>query len=79
VDDTHERLVKCFAAAFPTMAEEQIQLASAETVAAWDSIAGATLFAVIEEEFGLEFDPQDLADLLSFPQILAYLQAKTVA
>jgi acyl carrier protein len=34
---------------------------------------------VIEEEFGLEFDPQDLADLLSFPQILAYLQAKTVA
>jgi acyl carrier protein len=39
----------------------------------WDSVAGVTLFAIIEEEFALEIDVQDMKDLLSFDSILQYL------
>ena len=74
--EVHPRLIRCFAAAFPSLKEEQIIHASAETLAAWDSVAGVTLFATIEEEFEIEMNLEDLADLLSFQNILVYLQAK---
>jgi acyl carrier protein len=68
------RLQRCFAAVFPSLTADEIAQASPQTVAAWDSVASVTLFAIVEEEFGLEIDVQDMKDLVSFKSLLNYLQ-----
>jgi acyl carrier protein len=73
MDDIQPRLVRCFAATFPQLSANRIASATADTVAAWDSVASVTLFAMIEEEFELEVDIEDFGDLLSYDAILAYL------
>jgi acyl carrier protein len=58
---------------FPDLKEAEIPTASQETVVAWDSVAAITMMNVIEDEFGLEMDLDDLADLDSFEKVHAYL------
>jgi acyl carrier protein len=53
-----------------------IPSSSQETVANWDSIAAITLVSVIEEEFGVEMDLDDIAELDSFGSIQEYLQSR---
>jgi acyl carrier protein len=77
--DVAERLQQCFAAVFPELSADRVTQASPQTVAAWDSVASVTLFAIIEEEFALEIDVQDMKDLLSFDSILQYLQRRNPA
>jgi acyl carrier protein len=74
--EARSRLIRCFAAAFPTLNEGQIIQADAETLTVWDSVASVTLFATIEEEFETEIELEDMTDLLSFSKILTYLQTK---
>jgi acyl carrier protein len=76
MDDTRRRLTGCFQVVFPDLTEAEISVASLETVAAWDSVAAITMVSVIEDEFGLEMDLDDLADLDSFEKIHAYLQKR---
>ena len=76
--DTRTRLVRCFAAVFPELTEDQIQRATAESVPNWDSLASATLFTVIEEEFQVDIAPEDTGQLASFDRALAYLDAAAV-
>lgn len=73
------RLTKCFAAVFPNLNEESIQLASPTTVSSWDSLASITLISVIEEEFGIEIDPEDIEHLVSFEKVLTYVGDKKPA
>lgn len=74
MNDTRARLVKCFAAVFAELGEEEVPLASSATVGSWDSLASITLVSVIEEEFLIEIDPEDLEQLVSFELVLDYLQ-----
>jgi acyl carrier protein len=74
--DTEERLRRCFSAVFPNLAAEQITNASPLTVAAWDSVASVTVFALVEEEFALEIDVQDMKNLLSFVSLRGYLDER---
>jgi acyl carrier protein len=39
----------------------------------WDSLATATLFMLVQEEFEIEFDLAELERLDSFPRIEEYL------
>lgn len=73
MDDLQARLIKCFAAVFPELSEDQIRAATQKTVAGWDSVASVTLIALIEEEFGLEVAPEDLEHHLSFDSAFGYL------
>jgi acyl carrier protein len=73
--DVRTRLERCFATVFPDLKTEEIPRASTDSVPAWDSLANATLVAVIEEEFGVEIPVEDLSDLGSFGLLLDYLQA----
>jgi acyl carrier protein len=75
MDNTQDRLIRCFSAIFPTLSREQIMAADASKIEAWDSVASVTLFAMIEEEFGAEIEVQDSVDLLSFRKISEYLNA----
>jgi acyl carrier protein len=76
MDETRQRLTSCFQVVFPDMPAEEVPAASTATVANWDSVAAITLMNVMEDEFGLEMDLDDLADLDSFEKILAYLQKR---
>jgi acyl carrier protein len=76
MDDTRKRLTSCFQVVFPDLTEAEIPVASQERVAAWDSVAAITMMNVIEDEFALQMDLDDLADLDSFAKVHAYLQKR---
>jgi acyl carrier protein len=76
MDDVRERLSDCFRVVFPELPQERIANASPETVAEWDSVAALTLMSVVEEEFALQIDLDDLADMASFESFYSYLQRR---
>jgi acyl carrier protein len=78
-EETRSRLIKCFAAVFPNASHESIQAASPTTIEGWDSLASVTLISVIEEEFAIELDPEDIEQLVSFDKVLNYVRSKEVA
>jgi acyl carrier protein len=73
MNDAPIRLVKCFAAVFPELKAEDIPRASSTSVASWDSLASATLVAVVEEEFQIQIEAEPLEHLQSFSALLEYL------
>lgn len=76
--ELNKRLAHCFSAVFPALSAEQITQAQPSTVAGWDSVASVSLFATVEEEFGIEIDIPDMKNLLSFEQLLDYLQKRSI-
>jgi acyl carrier protein len=74
MDDTRDRLVRCFSAVFPSLSPDAITRASVSNIDVWDSVASVTLLATVEEEFGIEMEIQDLADLVSFEKVLEHLR-----
>ena len=79
MDDTRTRLTGCFQLVFVDMPEAEVASASQATVAEWDSVAAITLVNVIEDEFGVELDPDDLADLDSFEKVCSYVETRLSA
>ena len=79
MSDAKARLTRCFAAVFPHLSEETIQLATPNSVETWDSLASITLINVIEEEFGIEIDPEDIEHLVSFEKVLDYVSRNAPA
>ena len=75
MDEHRARLMKCFAAVFPDLPAAEMAAATPESVPAWDSVANVTLLAVVEEEFGITVDVDDLETLTSFDALLDYLAA----
>ena len=75
--DIRPRLVSCFQAVFPDLAEASIPAARQDSVATWDSVATITLVNVIEDEFRVEFDLERLAEFDSFQAIEAYLKERS--
>ena len=76
MDDVKAKLVECFQIVFPDLKEKDIPAASQDTVADWDSVAAITLVNVIEEQFGIEMDLDQIADLDSFEKVRAYLEQR---
>ena len=76
MDNTETRLVNVFETVFPDLPPEKIETASQDRVENWDSIAAITLVNLIEEEFGIEMDFDQIADLTSFPEILKYVNGR---
>lgn len=70
------RLQDCFAAVFPSAAPGELEQASTDTIPDWDSLATVRLVAVIEEEFEVAFEPEDLEQLDSFERVHQLLQAR---
>jgi acyl carrier protein len=79
MDETHERLTKCFEVVFPDLPPAAIAGASTATLETWDSVAAITLMNVIEDEFRLEIDLDDLENLDSFANLHSYLQKRLQA
>jgi acyl carrier protein len=79
MNDVQIRLMKCFSAVFPDLAAADIPAASMESVAGWDSLASVTLLTVVEEEFGVAIEPEELEHLQSFGAYFAYLSGRAAA
>jgi acyl carrier protein len=73
MDDVARRLEACFAGVFPELTPAEIRQASMASLPAWDSMATVTLLGLIEEEFEIEADLDELGDALSFETIVQYL------
>jgi hypothetical protein len=69
-----EKLIRCFLAVFPMATPEEIQSIGPEWLATKDSLAVVTLWSVVQEEFGVEIDISDFADLNSYEAFSAYLR-----
>ena len=74
MNDYEGRLIKCFSAIFSGLSEAELRSASTSTLATWDSLTTVTLIALIEEEFKIEVDVEDLERLVSFESVLGYLK-----
>lgn len=72
--DHDTRLVKCFNAVFDGLSEDQIRNATTTNVEGWDSVATVTLITLVEEEFGVEMDLDDLERFTSFDSMLSYVR-----
>jgi acyl carrier protein len=79
MSDTQERLIRCFQAVFPELSETEAPRASASSLAAWDSVATVTLAASVEEEFGIQFEAEDIEKLDSFQSIMKLAGARSGA
>jgi acyl carrier protein len=77
MDNTTTRLTNCFKTVFPDVGETQILSATQESVAAWDSIATITLVNVVEDEFGIQMDIDQLETFDSFEGIRKYILQET--
>lgn len=76
MSNLQERLVGCFGTVFPDLSPEEIRRASSTSVANWDSLATVTLVAVIEEEFGVAFTPEEYEQVVSFELTRQCLEGK---
>lgn len=75
--DPRDRLMRCFSAVFSRMSEPDILRASVDSTDRWDSLATVSLFAVVEEEFGIEIKIEDIENLVSFESFLNYVSIDT--
>jgi len=76
MDETQIRLLRCFLALFPELNAEEIVRATPTSIKRWDSLASVTLLTLVEEEFAVEIDVDDLDQFTSFERILALLQRR---
>ncbi|MGD0182208.1 MAG: acyl carrier protein [Terriglobales bacterium] len=76
MNELEDRLIRCFDLVFHGLNPNQIRGASVQTLPAWDSLASATLVAVLEQEFNVQIDPLDLPELTSFLSAQAYISDK---
>jgi acyl carrier protein len=74
MSELESRLIRCFSSVFPALTPEEIRAASAESLAAWDSLAAVTLVAVVQQEFSVQIDLLDLPELDSFEAFQTYLR-----
>jgi acyl carrier protein len=72
--EQESRLLRCFASVFPWLSSEEIRKINAESVESWDSLSAVTLSAVVQEEFGVNINPQVLPNLSSFEAFQTYLR-----
>lgn len=76
MDSPEQRLEKIFETVFPEVSPGEIRKASQDRIKNWDSIAAITLMNLIEEEFAIEVDFDQAAELTSFDEILHYLKGR---
>jgi acyl carrier protein len=67
--DIVQRLHDVMAAVFGIEASEIRPDASSATIAEWDSVRHLQLMLALEDEFGIQFDMDELATLRSVPLI----------
>ena len=68
-----DRLMHCFATVFPGATRDEIKVSKFEEITGWDSLRGVTLLAVLDDEFGIQMDVDELMGLKNFDGLESYL------
>jgi acyl carrier protein len=68
-----ERLKRCFDSTFPAATSSEIETERIENLPGWDSLRGVTLLAVLDEEFGLQMDLDELLALGTYDGLKQYM------
>ncbi len=68
-----DRLMRCFASAFPSATRDEIRTTKFDALDGWDSLRGVALLAVLDEEFGVQIDLPELLELGTFEAVKRYL------
>jgi acyl carrier protein len=79
MDDVKQRLIGCFQIVFPDLPPSDIPRLTQATAGSWDSVSAITLMNVLEDEFLIEMDLDQVAELDSFDKIHTYLQERLQA
>jgi len=77
MSDIEQRLVRCFAAVFPGVSDDELARATTDRLPAWDSVANVMVVAVVEQEFGVQIPLDGLETLSSFDAIRSFLAEQT--
>ena len=67
------RLVRCFFSGFPAFTEDTMRTGTNEFVDDMDSLAGVTLAALIDEEFGVQLNADQLLKLRTVDSVQRYI------
>jgi acyl carrier protein len=68
-----DRLLRCFLSVFPFFTEETVRAGTNEFVDDMDSLAGVTLAALIDEEFGVQLNADQLLKLRTVDSVQRYI------
>ena len=79
MNKTKQQLNECFSLVFPILEKQEIQSASVINVEDWDSLASVNIIAIIEAQFKIEIQPDELENLTSYQEILNYIQEITTS
>jgi acyl carrier protein len=77
MSDTRSRLIQCFSAVFSNLDDREIPLAVRASTESWDSLANYSLITVIEEEFGIQINAEEVDQFVSFEGVLDLLRRRT--
>lgn len=71
-----DKLKSVFSSVFGIPETDVTEDSSPETIDSWDSLKHMNLIVALEEEFEIEFDEDEITELLSFSSIIEILAQK---
>jgi len=74
MNDVESRLMRCVASIFPALSEEEIRSLNIAELMAVDSLAAVTLVSLLDEEFAVDFDLEELLTMGSFDSLRGRLR-----
>ena len=69
---------KVFSIIMGIAVEEIDEESSPDTIETWESISHMKLIAGLEEEFDIEFEEDEIVEMLNIEQILSVIKRKTI-
>lgn len=73
MSNDNDRLMHCFTTVFPGATRDEIAGSKFEELPGWDSLRGVTLLAVLDDEFGVEIDMDELMEFETFGALEGHL------
>ncbi len=71
-----QKIKEIMANVFGISPDEIPENADSSDTKEWDSLKHMTLILALEEEFGIEFDEQQIVEMTSFKKLLDVIQGK---
>lgn len=72
------RIKNIMAAVFEILPADINDASSSDTIDNWDSLNLMNLVVALEEEFDIEFDDQDIVEMLNFKLICEIIKEKVI-
>ncbi len=76
MSNTSNKVKNIIKTVFNLSVDEISDDASPDTVDAWDSLSHMNLITALEEEFNIEFEPDEILDMMNYKLILNVLSSK---